>query len=259
MKTSKSWIAVPVVVAAILFATYKMWPDEPAARSGAQPEPTASSRTPVRPTTPPVPGKDRPPRNPMPEAPPVDIAVLSKIYDDAKAAGDPQPGEKAFRANVAAFMKYNRAFAEDQAKAEGISIDEVAELTYFGLLVQRTQMWGDVEELLGYPLSAEQRSAGEALMHDTNKEFKSAMRELVAESADIDERWALIRATKERYRSQYYATTGMTPSLVDDLLAGDLSRNYAPSVTPVPEDIPENPDYSTPEPRPETDPGEAMN
>ena len=258
MKTTKSWIAVPVV-AAILFATYKMWPDEPDARSGAQPEQTVSPRAPVRPRTPPVPGKDRPQRTPMPEAPPVDIAVLSKIYDNARAAGEPQPGEKAFRANVAAFMKYNRAFAEDQARTEGITIDEVAELTYMGLFVQRTQMWGDVEELLGHQLSSEQRSAGEALMHDMNTEFKSSMRKLVADGADIDERWALIRTTKERYRAQYYATTGMTPTLVDDLLAGDLSRKYAPSGTPPPEDIPDNPDYSTPEPRPETDPGETMN
>ncbi|WP_428265715.1 hypothetical protein [Haliangium sp.] len=259
MKSSQIWIAGLVVAAGALVTTYLLWPNEPGAGASANAQSGAASmRAPVRPSEPPVPGRDEPPRTPTPEAPPMDIAALAAVYDQAKAAGDPQPGEKAFRANLDAFMKYNRAFAEDQARAEGLTVEEVGELTYLGFFVQRTQVWPEVEELLGSELSPEQREAGEQLMHDMNREFKAAMRALVADGADEDERWALIRATQERYRKQYYQLTGMTPALVDDLLAGDLSRKYAPSVTPPPEDIGENPDYAPPQSRPEVDPESIM-
>lgn len=256
MTSSKSWLAAAAAVAVVLLATYKMWPDEPVARSAAAPDPGSGSLTPVRPSTPPVRGRDRPRPVPQPEMPPIPADMLAGIYDEARSEGHPQPGEKAFRANIDAFMDYNRSFAEEQARTEGITVAEVAELTYFGFLAQRSQVWSEVEDLLGHELPEEKRIAGEELMHAMNKEFKQGMRKLVADKATEADRWELIQTTQDRYREQYFAITGMNAELLDDLLAGDLRRKYAPSVTPPPsaDELGTNPDTPSSTPRPGSKP-----
>jgi len=257
MTPTKSWLAAGAAIAVLVLATYKMWPDEPVARSAVVPDQVSDPRTPVRPSTPPVPGRDIPRPVPQPTMPPMPPDMLAGIYDQARTAGDPQPGEKAFRANIEAFMAYNKPFAEDQARTEGITVAEVGELTYFGFLAQRTQVWSEVEELLGQDLTEDERRAGEELMHSMNREFKEGMRKLVADKAPESERWDLIRETQQRYKDGYYAITGMNDELLDDLLAGDLRRKYAPSVTPPPsaEELGTNPDPPSFERRPGSKPG----
>ena len=193
-------------------------------------------------------------RTPMPELPPNAPEIGTNAYAEAVAAGSDRPGEKAFRATNDAFMEYNRSFAEAQAKQEGITVAEVSELTYFGFLVMRTQQWADVEDLIGRQVTPEELELGGQLMHEANREFQAAMRKLVADGAAESERWELIRATKERYLREYYALTGMTPALLDDLLAGDLGRTGAPIATPPPEEIPPGPEYTPPAPRPQVTP-----
>lgn len=236
MSTRWKWPVAAVALAGAAAAVVWLWPRDPASQASAQTK-EPSLLQPQRPSTPPVPGRDRPQRVPMPELPPRASEIQAAAYAEAKAAGETRPGEKAFRATVDAFMKYNRAFAEEQAREEGITVDEVGELTYFGFMVMQTQRWTEVQELVGTELDEDTRAAGEALMHTANVEFKGAMRKLVAEGAPAEARWKLIRDTQERYLSEYYALTGMTPELLDDLLAGDITREGAPVVTPPPEDI----------------------
>jgi hypothetical protein len=235
MRTRWTWPVAALALAGAAAAVFWLWPREPAARPPAAREP--SPMYPERPRTPPVPGQDRPRPVPMPELPPQASEIQARAYAEATAAGEARPGEKAFRATVDAFMKYNRAFAEEQARHEGITVDEVSELTYFGFLALQTQRWTEVEEIIGRPLSEDERMAGEELMHTANSEFKDAMRKLVAEGAPVEARWKLIRDTQERYLREYFALTGMTPAGLDDFLAGDITRAGAPAVTPLPEDI----------------------
>lgn len=202
---------------------------------------------PVRPATPPVEGRDAPRPAPDPQLPPDRKQIHSAAYAQAVANGDERPGEKAFRATVDAFVTHNRSFAEAQAAEEKISIAEVHELTYFGFLVLQTQQWPEVEALTGHELGAKERERAESLMHDTNTAFKAALRKLVAEGAPEAARWKLIRETQESYKREYAAITGMTPELLDDLLAGDPSRPGAPSATPIPGNLGPAP---PPEPKP---------
>lgn len=170
------------------------------------------------------------------------LKLRAKTYAAARSAGHERPGDAAFRSTVDAYVEYNRKFAEAQARDEKITVEEVRELTYFGFLVMETQRWPAVEEILGRPLSDEERDLGEQLMHRFNSEFKQDMRALVQREADTEERWQLIRSTQENYKREYFTLTGMDGTQLDDLLAGDITRAHAPIATPPPDDIPVNPE-----------------
>lgn len=252
MNARSTWSLAAVAVVAAAVALFFFWPRDPGAEHSAAASEGAVQ--PARPRTPPVPGRDEPRPVPSPTMPPQVSEMQARILAEAKAAGDARPGEKAFRATVDAFMEYNRHFAEAQAKAEGITVKEVGELTYFGFLVMQTQRWGDVQQLIGQELSEDELALGEELMHTSNREFTAAMRKLVADKAPEEARWKLIRETQERYLREYYALTGMTPALLDDLLAGDISLPGAPIATPPPEHIEPAPAPAPVEPRPERTP-----
>lgn len=239
-----------IVVAAV--AAYFVWFRGDPRVSAPPADSVASDWTPARPDRPPVPGRDKPRRVREPKMPPNVSQIHAEAYNEAKNAGTAQPGETAFRATVDAFVDYNKSFAEAQAKQEGLTIPEVRELTYFGFMVQETQRWPEVEDILGREFSADERQAAEQLMHAANSEFKTKMRDLVAKNASEEARWELIQATQERYKSEYFELTGMTPALLDDLLAGDITRKGAPIATPPPENIPPGPEYTPPAPRPDS-------
>lgn len=253
-QTTRSWIYFAVVLglgAAAL--AWSLWP-EPAQPERAAARPRAEPPGPRRPTSPPVPGVDKPAPVAEPEVPEHLASLRAEAYARAVEAGEQRPGEVAFRAMIDAFMQYNGAFAEQQAAAEGLTVAEVHELTYFGFMVLETQRWPEIEDLTESPLSSGQREQAEQLMHSTNVEFKDEMRRLVDEGAGDEERFALIADTRERYLSQYYELTGMNPDLLDELLAGDPGKPYAPADTPPPplEEIEPAPAPPPVEPRPET-------
>ncbi len=251
MPKRTKWTVSIAVALAVIIGVW-LWPSAQAKRSNDMG--SASYTTPMagdtrvsiahpqRPQHPPRPGLDRPQPPPVPQTPPKSEEVRRTAYQRAVAAGDKQPGEHAFRATVDAFMTYNRAFAQAQATQEGISVEEVAELTQLGFLVLHSQRWPDVEDLLGRTLTSDERQKGEALMHEHNSGFQSAMRELVAEGASPDARWRLIHEAKANYLRDYFALLQMTPELFDQLLAGDLSREDAPAAMTLPDEVGENPD-----------------
>lgn len=229
MRRSASWIVL--VLAAAGGLALLLW------SSRQQPARSASVPRPERPETPPVPGRDAPRPIREPQLPPDRSRIHAAAYAQAKAAGDERPGERAFRATVDAFIAYNKEFAEAQAAKEGLTVAEVHELTYFGFLVLQTQQWSEVQDLIGRELDAHERELGEQLMQESNSEFKAAIRKLTQSGASEPARRQLIADAQERYKKEYFAITGMTPELLDDLLAGDASRPGAPSVTPVPKSL----------------------
>src|SRR5690606_24100882 len=83
---------------------------------------------PQRPTEPPVAGRDRSRPAAEPKAPDDLKEIKDKAYAEAVEAGFARPGEVAFRAMIDAFIEYNQAFAEAQAREEGLTVDEVREL-----------------------------------------------------------------------------------------------------------------------------------
>jgi hypothetical protein len=229
-------------------------PPEPVAATSSQPAAGRVARAdpdaPVRPSTPPVRSRDEYPRVAEPTPAPDGEALRLAAYQEAVAREDPRPGEQAFRAMVSGFMEHNHEFAEAQAAAEGLELDEVEELTYFGLMAQQTQRWGEVERVLGGPVDEDKRAQASALLDELNRDFKQSMRDLVEEGVSAEDRWALIRSFQEDYRDRYFDITGMDEDQLDDLLAGDASRDHAPGSTPVPEDMPPREDGPVPiEPR----------
>ncbi len=202
--------------------------DAPAAPA-AKPQPA-----PVRPRTPPVAGRDRP-RPALDEpGPPIPTDEMREVMAE-KARGAARPGQVAFRTFSDLYVDANLDFARRQAESQGITVPEVRELTHFGLLVLATQRVPDVEEVLGQPLSQEQRDALAPLMTSANSEFKSEMRQLVADGAAEAERWKLIRGAEARYLDAFYRATGMNEALLDDLLAGNMLLPGAPINTEPPD------------------------
>ncbi|ACY19257.1 hypothetical protein [Haliangium ochraceum] len=236
MNARKTWLLAAVAAAIAVVAVVLLLPRQPDSASGAAAA-NYDDVVPQRPEAPPVEGRDTPRRAPMPSLPPRSAEIQAQAYAQAQADGVERPGETAFRATIDAFMKYNQRFAEQQAAEEGITVPEVAELTYFGFMVLQSQQWPEIEDLVGRSIDEEERALAEQLMHDLNAEFKRGLRDLVDDEAPEAERWALIEKTQQQYKREYFAITGMNETLLDDLLAGDISRTGAPIATPPPEDI----------------------
>lgn len=203
-----------------------------------------------RPLEPPVQGRDEPFSLPEPEPPPGLADSRADAYAAARAKGEARPGEAALREVVRLFIEHNRQFADVQAQAEGLSVEEVEELTFFGMMAQQTQRWPDVEDVLENPVDAATRAAAEALLHDANAAFKAEMRRMVQSGATEAERWALIRQTQSDYRKRYFGLTGMTEAQLQTLLAGDPTRAYPGGTLPPPEVIAERQEEIAAEPPP---------
>ncbi len=226
-------VAIGAAGAALLAVLVVRSFTEPSGETSASPaaERTGPLGGPVRPTKPPGPNDPHPtvrePKNPV-----VDDAWKAEMT--AKLRNDPHPGEAAFTAYSDRFIDENLELAQEQARAEGITLPEVRALTRLGLMVMTTQRLTEVEEVLGHELSIEQRDQLEDMVQRENGEFKKQMRALVGKKAPEDERWALISAADARFRSEFFKISGMTADQLDDLLAGNLLLPGAPGANPDP-------------------------
>ncbi|MEZ4398652.1 MAG: hypothetical protein R3B06_01440 [Kofleriaceae bacterium] len=217
--------------------------------AGARPPPPDLSlvTAPVKPARPPPPGAPRV-RVPTPQMPPTAVAAGQAAADAARAAGRP-PGEAAFRAMIHAFIEYNLEFAKAQAAKEGITVDEVEELTYLGYLVMATQRLDDVADLTGRTYTEVEREEIAGLMRTHNDAFKDALRAAVARGAPEAERRQLIADTEAAYRADLFARTGLDEDQLDSLLGGDLAKPGAPIAGGIPAHIEPRP-YVEDQPRP---------
>lgn len=219
---------------------------ETAASPGKGPAAAPFGR-PVRPTKPPGPNDPHPTVR-EPKSPAVDDAWKAEMT--AKLRGSERPGEAAFNAYSDRYVDENLELAQEQARAEGLTLPEVRALTRLGLLVMATQRTPDVEEVLGRELSIETRNQLEDMVHRENGNFKEQMRALVAKKAPEEERWELIRAADERFRSEFFKISGMTAEQLDDMLAGNLLLPGAPGANPDPSTVAPSAPGSAAEPGP---------
>lgn len=235
-----------VVVAAVWFWRSR----EGSAARPAPPPPDLSLVTaPERPSAPPQPGQPRVrTRVPTPQMPAQDPVELAAVADAARAAGKP-PGEAAFRRMIDKFIEYNIEFARAQAAKEGITVPEVAELTYLGYMVKATQSADELAQVTGRTYDEAAREQLGQLMRSHNDAFKEDLRALVARGAPEAERWALIHATEEAYKRDLFALTGLDADQFDGILAGDITRPGAPIATEYPEQVEPRP-YVESAPRP---------
>jgi hypothetical protein len=246
---------VMVAIAAVIAWTQR----ESASSRHSTAAPAVVEGGPGRPTSPPKPGDPRPhvrePKNP-------ELTQQWKAELTEKVRGEARPGEAAFVAYSDRFVDENLEFAQDQARAEGITLPEVRDLTRLGLLVMSTQRLPEVEEVLGRELSPEIKDALEEMVQRENGGFKAQLRALVAKRAPEAQRWELIHAADARYRAEFFRISGMTAELLDDLLAGNLLLPGAPGANPDPSSVgagsdilPRGPrDTAVPPPRPTADP-----
>ena len=188
--------------------------------AAARPAPTRARAALARPAPAPV-------NEPPPEFPPNRAEVRRQAFAEAIAKNTQRPGEFAYRAAVSEYVRHNQAFAEAQAEKVGLTLEEIEELTFFGLLTQETQRWPDVEELLGHAVDDAVRQQIARVRDELNREFKSHMGQLVDEGVSPEERWAYIQEVEKRYKAAYYEATGMSEDLLDALMAGDAGRAYA--------------------------------
>ncbi|HEU4536461.1 MAG TPA: hypothetical protein VFS00_20190, partial [Polyangiaceae bacterium] len=162
------------------------------------------------------PGRDRP-RARQPEALPTHDAGL-RAYAEARKAGEKNPGERAFRAEAKAFFDHNAEFAADKASRKGVTLGELSELTYLGMLGMHLRRWGPVEQAAGRALTPEERGRAEELIVWASDALKAALDEQVAQGATEEARWQTIRAHEARFVEQYRAITGLSPEGFDRLL-----------------------------------------
>lgn len=157
----------------------------------------------------------------QPVAPPPDRGIAA--YQAAVEGGSERPGELAFRANADAFFDHNLDIARERAARDGVSLEELREMTYLGLLAMRLRQWGAVEAALGHELAAETRQTADDLVFAASDELKRDIAALVAAGAPPSERRAAIRAAEERFLAEYLAITGLSPAQYDALLGAPFA------------------------------------
>jgi hypothetical protein len=153
-----------------------------------------------------------------PEAPPTHELGI-KAYKQAVEAGEENPGEKGFRADAREFFNYNTKLAEEKAAREGITMEELEELTYMGTLAMHLRRWDAVEQMLGHGLPAETRELGDELIFKASDTMKASIRGQVASGVPVEERWKTIRAQQASFIEKYQALTKLSPEAFDTFLA----------------------------------------
>jgi hypothetical protein len=158
------------------------------------------------------------PRAPEPEAP-KSHEIGIRVYAEAVKAGEKNPGEKAFRADSKAFFEHNAQLAEERAEKEGITLDELDELTYLGLLAMHLRRWDDAAQVAEHEISPEDRQRADELIFSSSNEMKAAIREHVKKGDSPEVRWATIRKLQTSFIEKYQAITKMSPQNFDLFLS----------------------------------------
>jgi len=143
----------------------------------------------------------------------------AKVYADAVAAGEPNPGEKAFRADALAFYDHNAELGDEKAAREGITVDELKELTVLGLVAMHIRRWDAVAQVTGHELTADEQKRGDELVFSASSELKAAVRAHVAKGDSPEARWATIRKLQASFIDRYKALVKISDADYDRLLA----------------------------------------
>jgi len=173
------------------------------------------------------------PSLPRPAGPPPSVAA----YKSALASGATHPGAQALRADSDLFVELNLEAAKQQAHKEGISVDEVRELTFFSLVAMRTTQPHVVERVLGRKLSDDERAKLGGLVDKTDADIKSTIRAQVDQGETPEQRWAAIHTFEKDYTAEFNKMFGMSDQQFDQMLAPENpdSPESAPGVPMPPE------------------------
>lgn len=210
--TRRSWLVAAVGAAAVV--TVVLLASRASSGGATRARPNAASEAAAAPRTVP-PGKVR--------RPSAGLALRADVPDGRL---DAAPGAAAFRTYTDDFVDAQAAVTREHMAREGLTMDETRELTYFAVLAVESQDWARVESLTGKRLSAdERREAWEAMMA-RSQEMHRHMREEIARGADESTRWDVISRIERGYLSDYYRVTGMTPALLDQLLAASVEDQH---------------------------------
>lgn len=118
----------------------------------------------------------------------------------------------------------NPALADEKAAAEGITVEELGELTYLGMLAMRLRQWEAVERQLGHELSPALRAEADLLVFASSDELKATIRAQVARGEPEAARWATIRWTEDTFVADYVALVGLDAAGFDALLGESFAE-----------------------------------
>lgn len=155
------------------------------------------------------------PSLPRAPGPPPGLAA----YRSALASGAANPGARAMRADSDLFVELNLEQARQQARKEGITVNEVRELTFFSLVAMRSTQPHVVERVLGRKLKPEELKQLAGLVDKTDADIKATIRAQVDQGESPEQRWAAIQTFEKDYQAQFAKLFGMNDQQFDQLLA----------------------------------------
>lgn len=147
----------------------------------------------------------------------------------APSAPTGSPGALALRAQADDFVEQQADAVRAHMAREGLTLDETRELTYFGILAVQSQDWQRVESLTGAPLSEDARRQTWEAMMARSQEMRRELQEQIARGESEDARWDTIARIEDGYLQDYFRVTGMTPALLDELLAAAVREERTSS------------------------------
>lgn len=205
-----------------------------------------------------VPAKaDSPTFSPAAIRMPGDAAPSADSRKPGAAFDRERPGASALRAEVDWYCEYNRKAVDEQARREGLTTDEVKELTFLGFAALKSTQPAEVQKVLGRELSSEERDRLAAILNEENESFKKTMRLEVQQGASLEERWRTIQEFESHYVQLFRQTFGMTFAQFDQLLATNADPRIGAQAVPVPAHVsppPPEPARPVPQPVPVGDP-----
>ncbi len=157
----------------------------------------------------------------------------TEAYRSAIAADLDHPGARSFRADTEVFCQHNQREVEEQARKEGITVDEVKELTFFGFAAMRATQPGKVAEVLGRPLSSEETAKLGRILDEENRAFQQVLHQEVDQGVSLEQRWETIRSFERTFVGRFEQSLGMTPAQFDQMLAPDPEPATRVAVAPL--------------------------
>jgi hypothetical protein len=180
--------------------------------------------------------KSDPPTRPAANAPPTAEGRKPGI-----GFGNEHPGASALRAEGDWYCEYNRKAIDEQARREGLTTEEVKELTVLGFAALKTTQPAEVQKVLGRELSPEELNRLGAILSEENESFKKTMRLKVKGGASLEERWRTIQEFESQYVQLLYQTFGITGAQFDQMLTTNADPRIGAHAVPLPAHVPAPP------------------
>lgn len=148
-------------------------------------------------------------------------AVSQQAYASAAASGQTRPGAAAMRADTDFYVDYNLDLAEEQAQIEGLTLDEVRELTFFGAVGMRTTQPHVLEDVLGRELTSDEVERVNEILWRADEALNARLHAQVDSGEPLTTRWATIHAVEQEYIDQFRSEFGIDEGRFDDMLRPD--------------------------------------